>query len=752
MSRAGEDRGQGGFDALRPGRSFVPVRAMVPLFTAGIFVGAALLFLVQPMFARFVLPHLGGSPSVWATAMVFFQAMLLAGYAYAHFGVTRLGGRTQRWVHLLVLLAPFAVLPLGLPAGWAPSAEGSPVWALLALMVVTVGLPFFALSTTSPVLQSWFATSGHARARDPYFLYAASNVGSLLALLAYPIVVEPRLTLVAQAAWWKIGYGAFVVLVAACAVVARPARRSESTFGRGPVVRLPWARRGRWVLLAAVPSSLMVGVTTFVSSEVAVVPLLWVVPLGLYLATFVVAFGVRSQTAGGRLARVVPMVLTPLAMVLAIGATQPIALLAGLHLLTFALIAWWCHAALAADRPDAAALTEFYLWLAVGGVVGGAFNGLVAPVVFAGVAEYPIALVVGAWLVVTGLGREAQRWTWRDLAWPAGLGALCALLAVTVRGVAWGHTAAGSVVVFGVPALIGYFFSERAVRYALGLAVLLVAGARYRGEQGTVLETRRSFFGVHRVALSPDRKSHLLVHGRTLHGRQALAVEQRGEPSTYYHRTGPVGDVMGAYGRSPKARIGAVGLGVGTLAAYAVPGQTWTFFEIDPVVVSLARDTRYFHYLADAAAPLRVVVGDARLTLTREAEATFDLIVLDAYSSDAIPVHLVTREALALYMSRLAPRGVLACHLSNVHLDLEPVFTALANDAGLACVVRDDTSVSEEAAKAGKSPSLWMVMARDPVDLAPIGLRGRWSEPRSANHVRVWTDDYSDLLGVLRWR
>lgn len=739
---------------------------MVALHAVTLFVSAALLFLVQPMFARLVLPLLGGSPAVWNTAMVFYQAVLLAGYAYAHAATARLGARRHAAWHLLVLLVPLAFLPITLPAGWIPPADTAPAPWLLALMLVAVGAPFFAISTTSPVIQNWFAASGHPRAADPYFLYAASNLGSLLALVAYPLWLEPNLRLAEQTRLWSWGYLVLVFLVAACAVSlwktpsAARAPNDSAASSSAPPAPPPSARqRTRWVLLSFAPSSLLLGVTTYLSSEIAVVPLLWIVPLALYLLTFVLAFARRPLVPHRVLARTLPIAAIALVMVINMQATEPIGALMLLHLAAFFLTALLCHTRLAADRPSPAHLTEFYLWISVGGVLGGIFNALLAPLVFNTIAEYPLTLVLAIFLalvpVPTGSlppATSSVRSRLSVFLWPALLFLLSAALLLAVRQAPLTPSPAVSALIFGLPALLCFFLSRSPLRFTLGLGAVLLAGSFYEGEKGRVLHTARSFFGVHRVTADPANNSHLLIHGKTLHGRQNRPPALAREPLTYYHRTGPIGQILATYGRDPRTAIGAVGLGAGSLATYAQPAQPWTYFEIDPVVEQLARDPRYFTFLRDSPAALRVVLGDARLTLAAAPEGAFGILVLDAFSSDAIPVHLVSREALALYQRKLAPRGLLACHISNLHLDLEPVFARLAADARLACLVRDDTVVSPAEAAAGKSPSLWLVMARHADDLAELTRDSRWRAARDDSARPVWTDDHSSLLSAFRWR
>jgi SAM-dependent methyltransferase len=426
-----------------------------------------------------------------------------------------------------------------------------------------------------------------------------------------------------------------------------------------------------------------------------------------------------------------------------------------LHLAVFFVAAMLCHGRLAADRPTAAHLTEFYLWMSVGGVLGGVFNALLAPLLFNSVVEYPVTLVLACAVGLAPLaGEDTKRpaWTWFDWLGPVLLGGLTAGLMGWVQASRFRADATIAGLMFGLPALICYFFSRRPLRFALGVSALLVAGSFYQGQRGQVLYVERTFFGVHRVTLDPTGQYHLLVHGKTLHGMESLDPGRRDEPLTYYHRTGPIGQVLELYGQEASKKIGAIGLGAGSLASYAKPGQSWTYFEIDPVVLKLARDERFFTFLRDSPANLRVVLGDARLSLAREPNGAFDVLVVDAYSSDSIPVHLVTREALALYLQKLAPGGLLAFHISNWHLDLEPVFANLAHDAGLDCLVRDDTAVPPELLALGKSPSVWLVMSRRPDELLALSRDPRWRPGQGNDEQKVWTDDYSSLLSVFRWR
>lgn len=711
-------------------------RATLLLFALTVFTGAALLFLLQLIFARLVLPLLGGAPAVWNTAMVFYQGLLLAGYGYAHLLSSRLRPKRQVMVHAGVLVAAFVFLPFAVPAGWEVPAGGNPVPWLLGVMAAGVGLPFFAVSATSPLLQKWFAASGHPAAGDPYFLYAASNAGSLLGLLGYPLGVEPNSALGWQCSAWAAAFAGFALLSVACGTRvwrASPAQGEAHAFAlltRGRVLR--------WVVYALVPSSLMLSVTAYISSEIAAVPLLWSLPLALYLASFIVVFSSRPPIPHAWIKRSLPVVLVAVAMVLASGATTPIVLLAGLHLAGFFAVALVCHGELARDRPGVGQLTQFYLWMSLGGVLGGAFNALLAPVMFDRVAEYPLMLVAAAWL---GLPRD-RGLRWPDFATPAGLAVLAGLLSAVVPTEVPG--AVRSFAVFGLPLLGCFMASGRGPRFALGLAAVL-AISQLSPEHGMATLARdRSFFGVHRVA--EDGKFRLLFHGKTMHGIQSLDPAKSREPLGYYHREGPLGDVFG----DVTGPVAAVGLGVGAVAAYGKPGQEFTFYEIDPVVTRLASDTRHFRYLADSPAKIGVVTGDARLTLGKAPDGHYGLILLDAYSSDSIPVHLLTREAMRLYLLKLAPDGRIALHISNLHLDLRPVVAGLARDAGLFCVFREDDITTEEMAE-GKASSRWVLMARGEADLGPARTSRNWQELHADPASKVWTDDYSSVIPLLEF-
>jgi SAM-dependent methyltransferase len=727
---------------------------MLALFALTLFVSATLLFVVQPLFAKMILPLLGGAPAVWNTCMVFYQAALLAGYAYAHLTPRWLGVRRQALLHLALLLLVALTLPLALPKGWSPPAASHPIPWLLLLLTVSVGLPFLMISTTAPLLQKWFAHTRHAASQDPYFLYGASNLGSMLALLGYPVVVEPLLRLKTQTWVWMGGYLGLVALIAACAVMLwrAPAPMAESAAA-APSPPPAWGQRLWWVALAFAPSSLLLGVTSYISTDLAAVPLLWVIPLSIYLLTFVLVFSRKPLFSHEFMVRLMPLALIPLAILFFLGLPPGQWQVFPLHLLAFFLLAMVCHGELMLYRPGPEHLTEFYFWMSVGGVLGGLFNALLAPQVFSAVIEYPLIIVVASMLrPIEAQAPGGRRGLW-DVLLPAGL-------ALILIGGAWalpdGASPAGKTVrqvgIGGLcllSALACYSFRGRPRRFGLGLGAVMLAGMFLTATAGQELYTERNFFGILKVKQDQD-KYRILSHGTTIHGAQSLDPSRRREPLNYYYPTGPLGQVFTALG-DRFSHIAGVGLGAGAMAAYGRRGQEIVFYEIDPGVERIARDPRYFTFLSDSAAKIQVVLGDARLSLVSAPDHYYDLIVLDAFSSDAIPLHLISREALALYLAKLKPGGVLACHISNHFLDLKPVLGNLAQDAGLTALVQEDTRVSPAEKQAFKSGSVWVVMARQPGDLGSLTVDARWRPLPADPQVALWTDDFSNIFGVFKW-
>lgn len=740
-------------------------RSDVLLFTAALFVSAILLFALQPMFAKMVLPLLGGAPAVWNTCLVFYQATLLGGYFYAHLSLKWLGPRRQAALHMVMLCLIWLVLPIHVAAGWIPPPDVSPIPWLWMLLLISIGLPFLFVSASAPMLQAWFARGDNQQARDPYFLYAASNLGSLLALLGYPLLIEVQLTLTEQTRCWTAGYGLLMAMVAGCAIrlwrsSPAPAATLQSV-GEGShddrdMYRPNLLRRLRWVVLSLVPSSLLLGLTNYISTDLAAMPLLWVVPLAIYLLTFVLIFAKRSIIPLEWMVRAQPYLILPVAVAMLWIPTQPagIILLGAINLAAFFVTAMVCHGQLFAERPAARHLTEFYLWMSLGGVLGGLFNTLAAPVIFSSVLEYPLMIAVACALRPPKALPE-RRAPIRQVVLP-----LVALLICI--GMAWGmhsesilrawrylDTPAAKLTVVGLAAGAAFLLRRRPLRFGLGVAAVSALSLWCADTEMHLLHAERSFFGVLRVEYDPVWNMRRLMHGSTEHGLQSLDPNQRHEPWSYYHRKGPLGAVFQALRhRRPLAEIGVLGLGTGAIAAYGEPGERITYYEIDPAVERIARNPGYFTYLADCRAKLQVILGDARLSLVHGPARQFDLLVVDVFSSDSVPVHLITREALKVYLERLTEQGLLAINISNRHLDLKPVLGELARDASLAARVSDDAA---SLGAVGKSSSTWAVMARRTEDLGPLTRDPRWLilEPGKG---RLWTDDFSNIVGALKWQ
>jgi spermidine synthase len=721
---------------------------MAWLFSATILLSSCLLFLVQPLCAKMLLPYLGGTPAVWNTCMVFFQAGLLLGYAYAHYVPRWLGIRWHALVHLAALVLAFFLLPIEFPS--AMNDRVHPVLWLLEVLTLQVGLPFVLMASGAPLLQSWFVCKTRGLPRDPYFLYAASNFGSFLALGLYPLVLEPNWSVIELNNAWRFGFLVLIGLMTLCAPL-------RGQFGQHPEpvctpVPIPdrWTR-ARWVVLALIPSSLLLSVTTCLTTDIAAIPLFWVIPLGIYLITLTLAFAPRSLVPRGLLIRGLPLVVLVLAIVMLSEASEPMLLVAGLHLIGLFWLAMLCHGELARTRPALDHLTAFYLCVAGGGVLGGVFSALVAPLVFPGLAEYPLMIVLACYF-----GLNSARPTRVDVVWAGGLGLLAlflVLLAPAQLNIEAGPIAVAAI--FGVPLLLCYL-TRAPARMALSFGAVLLASALYPGIHGTAAYRERSFYGIHRVTTVDG--FHRLVHGNIIHGQQSVNPARAREPLTYYAKSGPIGEVFKVFRSDPRLQhVGVVGLGTGSLAAYARRGQQWTFFELDPSVQRIAENPKLFTYLHDARATanaeVRIELGDARLQLQKSTQR-FGLLIVDAFGSDAIPVHLLTLEALQMYRAHQPDDGILAFHISNNFVDFEPVLAALAENAqpSLVCYIRDDHAPTQAEKDQGVFRSIWVVMAQNTANLDPLLRDHAWRRAKARPGAKPWTDAFSNLLQVLRWR
>jgi hypothetical protein len=738
-------------------------RAAPALFALAIFTSAALVFLVEPMIAKLVLPKLGGSPAVWNTSMVFFQLALLGGYAYAHLIQRVQSLRLQVIIHLGLLLLGALALPLRVNGLLGDPPTGAPIPWLLGELALSIGAPFAVLSATAPLLQAWYARvrAGEPDAKNPYVLYAASNLGSFVSLLAYPIVVEPLLHLTTQRALWTGGYAVFIAIIAVLGLVGWSARKEDQAPPLPSTAKISWREKAIWTLLAAAPASLMLGVTLHLTVDIASAPFLWVIPLALYLLTFVLAFQEKP---------LIPLRVTLLvqaAMVCICVATLPFTTLPwpvmfAVNMATFFMTALLCHQTLAGRRPPPDRLTEFYLWLAVGGVLGGVFNALIAPLIFSTVREYPLVLVAATlarpWIRVKATARD---WVW--LAVTLVLAAGCWIFYERMRAdVAFyqslklflGDEPSNLAYwVLGLGAFSAFVVQRRAVFFTVALAALWIGAQDVAGRYNW-MHSERSFFGVLRAAHFNDPRykadTIVLLNGSTLHGAETKALTWQCHAMLYYAQVTPIGQsVTAIQARGPNKDIAVVGLGTGAVAAYKRAGDTLTYFEIDPKVLHFAFDPTYFSYTTKCAegGPPQVIMGDARLSLAKQPANRYDLLIVDAFSSDSVPTHLLTEEALRGYLRVIKPDGVVLLHLSNRNLEIDSSAASTIRAIGAPALAQD---YNEDLDK----PFGWeastdaVIFARNPQALAAFAADKRWAPP-PVTTVKPWTDDYTNLIGAM---
>jgi len=728
------------------------------LFLLTILMGSFLLFLVQPMIARMALPRLGGAPSVWNSAMLVYQALLLCGYAYAH-RLSREAPRRQAMIHMAVLLFAALWLPIGL-AGFNPPVDGSPIFWVPWLLVASIGPLFFAVAAQAPLMQRWYALTGNRG--DPYALYAASNIGSFAGLIAYPLLVEPFMPIFAQSWLWTGIYAVLIFAIASCARLLWQSRSAVSTEPESvsSPSKITLKRRLYWIVLAAVPSGLMLSTTSHLTTDLMAMPLLWVIPLGLYLLSFSVAFADNGRPAFW-IGKIAPLVLliTGAVVFMVWGKAAINGLAASLTLLFVVAVA--LHNEMFRTRPDPSQLTGFYLMMSLGGVIGGFFCAIVAPLIFDWTWEHPILILLAATLLPqTRLFELGEA----DIFGARGLKRL--MLAIGVLAVAVGLYGGiqmsivpepAKIVLLGVIMVLGIIVTGQRLAFALVIGALMFANGGWYNMKQTLDGSRmRSYFGTYTVSSSGSGEVRWLSHGTTMHGMQLL--DQPTKPVSYYPVTSGVGIAMtkAAELYGPQASIGVVGLGTGTLACYRKPGQYWQFFEIDPLVVEIARERKIFSFLERCAPDVPITLGDARLTLADVPAGKFDILALDAFSSDSIPLHLLTKEAFATYRKALKPNGLLLVHISNRYIDLNPVVAAEAQSAGWAAALRHD-SPTEKLINQGSRASQWIALSQDTAKLAQLtgevaATKARyydaegWIRLDSPEGITPWTDDYASVL------
>jgi len=730
--------------------------SLIILFAGTLFISATLMFILQPLFGKLLLPLLGGSPAVWNTCMVFYQTLLFLGYLYAHFLSVKFSPHRQIQIHAVVIAISLIALPVALPDNPIPPTDTNPTLWLMWTLFLAIGLPFFIVSTTSPLIQKWFSKVGHHTSEDPYYLYGASNAGSMLALLSYPFLIEPNIGLVDQKLFWSFGFGLLCILVLGCATVLWRIHQaniveSSAIVEEDEVEELSLSTKLHWLALAFVPSSLLLGLTNFISTDIASAPLLWIIPLTLYLLTFILVFSKWADKIHPAMVSLQPIILLPfIAYAFVDPAALPYWLNLILHLVAFFLAVMVCHGELAKNRPHTQHLTSFYLIMSFAGMLGGMFNTFVAPFIFNAVYEYPI-MIIAALLLRPGL--HSQKIS-LQLAFPL------ALLVIGLSVYFLNDNLSQTLIYSATNALIllaglSYTFRSRPVSLAFLSGVILFFTLGIQTLISNTIFQERSFFGVFAVRESVlidennrPEKYHELFHGTTKHGAQRLAIHLQTTPLTYYSRPGPMGQFFNVYDNQNKNwEIGTVGLGAGALACYAKPQQHWTQYEIDPLVIKIAKNPKYFTYLERCGKNSTFKVGDARLSLKAEADQKFDLLIMDAFSSDSVPTHLLTREAIQLYFAKLKPNGLLAFHITNRHLALKKVISDHVSHLKLSALIQEFKPLTDKPLVVATD---WVIMAKNAETLTPLrqSRLGNWQKLPLYFDLKPWTDDFTNIIGI----
>lgn len=738
-------------------------RGLILLFAGTLFTSASLMFVVQPMFGKLLLPLLGGTPAVWNTCMVFYQTLLFLGYLYAHYLTTKTTVKRQVQIHAGVIALSLIALPIGLPANILPPTESNPTFWLMYVLLLAIGLPFFIVSTSSTLLQKWFANLGHQTSHDPYYLYAASNIGSLLALLSYPFLIEPKLGLQLQQQLWSAGYGVLCSLILLCGWILWRAQTNINIKPDNIIIaepeKLSLYRKIRWGILAFIPSSLLLGLTNFISTDIASVPLLWIIPLTLFLLSFVLVFSNWAAKIHPLMVNLQPIVLLPFIAYSFINpALLPYWLDLILHLVAFFLAIMVCHGELAKSRPHTKYLTYFYLIMSFAGMLGGMFNTFVAPFIFDGIYEYPIMIVAALLMRPNSFPTQFNDLqAWKNTAIQAIFPLILFIIGVSLYSIideisSYLDTIGCLLILL---AGLSYAFRQQAISLALLTGTILFFSMGLHSSLSHTIFQERSFFGVFSVreAMLLDEqqqpeKYHALFHGTTKHGAQRLAAHLKTTPLTYYSRPAPMGQLFSVFDTSNNNwKIGAVGLGAGALACYAKPQQQWTFYEIDPLVIDIANNPKYFNYLQLCGENIKMVVGDARLSILQAEDASFDLLILDAFSSDSVPTHLLTQEAMQLYFKKLKPAGILAFHITNRHLELKKVISDHAKRLKLAALIQE---FKPKIAQPLVVDTDWVVLANSATTLNPLlkSRLGTWQKLPLYFDMQPWTDDFTYILDI----
>lgn len=731
---------------------------LILTFAITLFISATLMFVLQPMFGKILLPLLGGSPAVWNTCMVFYQTILFLGYLYAHYLSTRLDHRKQLLAHIGVIIISLIALPVGLSENVLPPTDSNPSFWIIWTLLVAIGLPFFVVSTTAPLMQKWFANVGHHTSDDPYYLYAASNAGSLLALLSYPFLIEPNIGLNAQKAYWSGGYVLLGICIAGCGFYLWRSQEKVPEVIEAELEEQPLSLMTKlhWLALAFVPSSLLLGLTNFISTDVASVPLLWIIPLTLYLLTFIIVFSKWGKLIHPWMVSLQPLVLLPfIAFSFINPAILPFWVDLLLHLSAFFLAVMVCHGELARLRPHTKHLTFYYLMMSFAGMLGGMFNTFVAPFIFTGVYEYSL-MIVASLLLRPGLSFQGKK-NWQEIGKELVIPAIVFVSGILLYALT-DHLGKYIDIVGAILILLvgfSYAFRDKTISLALLTGCIIFFTIGLHNLLTTTIHKERTFFGVLSVRVSKllneqnkPEKFHEFYHGTTKHGAQRLPQHLQTVPTTYFSRQGPIGQVFNTFDSiNDQWDIGVVGLGAGTLACYAKPTQNWVFYELDPTVVEVAKNPKYFTYLQKCGRNMRMSVGDARLSIMAEPDKKFDLLIIDAFSSDSIPTHLLTQEAMQLYFSKLKNNGILAFHITNRHLALKKVISDHSKRLSFFALIQE-FKVKRKIPLVSNTD--WVVMSKNDAMLAPLKKTrpGNWQKLPLYFDLKPWTDDFTNIVSI----
>lgn len=740
------------------------------LFSITIFFSAFLLFFVQPMTVKMLLPYLGGVPAVWNTCMVFFQLLLLAGYFYSDRLVNLCSKKAaQLSIHFCLLGLSLLFLPVYFTdALLSSNASMNPILWLFGVLLTGLGLPFFVISTNAPLLQRWFSDTDTTGAKDPYFLYVASNCGSLLALFIYPILIEPTFKLSQQSHLFMWAYWLLAFLVILCGWFSFNAKRATRVTPVSPKINsegIPFGKKLRWLALSAIPSSLMMGLTTHIATDIASVPLIWMVPFSVYLISFILAFSKKSFLSQESLAWVFPYLVVAVVVMLCMNSTGALFFVIGINLAAFFVIALYLHRSLALERPSPSKLTEFYFLLSLGGVLGGIFNALVAPFIFEQAIEYPLVITLSCFFIHRRLSKLETKPGVLDWGLPVIVGLVTYGLIQLMTLITKTHSYNSSfdkLISFGMlglPAFLCFVCRMRPIRFMLSIASLLFVAIFLSPVQTDIVSVKRSFFAVSMIknVEIAGQKYRMYLHGTTVHGLQNLNPLRAKEAISYYHQGSPFGEIFRqSENNFVKKKVAVIGLGAGCMAVYAKKAEVWDFYEIDPVVRYFAVNEKYFTYLHDCLAEWEIHMGDGRLSIEKAPDRFYDLIVLDAFSSDSIPVHLVTQEAIKLYLSKLSEKGLIVFNISNRYFKMEPILGNTGNSLGLYCYYQNDNVLPagiDSPADTPYYPSKWLVMARSKEALALIIGNKKWiATPDKIENEKIWTDDFSNIWKAIEFR